>query len=188
VQNLCVHLSVEELERGLGDVRASPTDEGTLALIVRRPAVDEREVVSHGELDLEVGLRGDTWSVRGSTSSVDGGPHPEAQLNVMNARAAALVAGSIDRWPLAGDQLYVDLNLSEANLPAGTRLAIGDAVIEITAKPHRGCAKFASRFGADALRFVNTGEGLALNLRGRNARVVTAGTIRTGDPVRRLSP
>ena len=179
-------MTTEQLKAGLDTIRESPTVEGTLELIVRRPAVDEREVLAEGELDLEVGLQGDTWSVRGSSSTPDGMAHPEAQLNVMNARCAALVAGPRDRWPLAGDQLYVDFDLSEDGLPAGTRVAIGDAVIEITQKPHRGCAKFAARFGAEALRFVNTGDGMALNLRGRNARVVRGGTIRTGDAVRRV--
>jgi hypothetical protein len=175
---------LDELQAGLEHVRASPREEGRLELIVRRPAVDQREVLDRGELDLEVGLAGDTWATRGSTSTPDGSAHPLAQLTVMNARAAALVAGPVERWPLAGDQLYVDLDLSEEGVPAGSRLEIGDAVIEITAKPHRGCEKFSARFGTEALRFVNTGAGLLLNLRGRNARVVTPGPISRGDPVR----
>jgi hypothetical protein len=181
-----VYRSVEDLQAGLDHIRQSPASEGTLELIVYRPAVDAREVVEAGRLDLVVGLVGDTWSSRGSTSTPDGLAHPEAQLALMNARTAALVAGPPQRWSLAGDQLYVDLDLSEANLPAGTRLAIGDAVIEITAKPHRGCAKFAARFGPDALRFVNTGAGRTLSLRGRHARVVVPGLVRRGDGVRRL--
>ncbi len=183
-----VHKTTEELEAGLDQVRASPPGTGTLELIVRRPAVDEREVLDEGFLDLDVGLTGDTWQARGSTSTADGSSNRDAQLTVMSARAAALVAGPRERWPLAGDQLYVDMDLSEGALPAGTRLAIGEAVIEITAKPHRGCAKFSDRFGPEALRFVNTGMGLVLNLRGRNARVVVPGPIRRGDPVRLLSP
>jgi MOSC domain-containing protein YiiM len=178
------HRSVEQLEGGLDHVRQAPADQGTLELIVRRPAVDEREVLDEGRLDLGVGLVGDTGVERGSSSTPDGSSHPDAQITVMSARAAALVAGTVERWPLAGDQLYVDLGLDQEGLPAGSRLGIGEAVIEITAKPHRGCAKFAGRFGTDALRFVNTGAGLALNLRGRNARVVTPGTIRVGDAVR----
>jgi hypothetical protein len=181
-----VHKSTAELAAGLAYVRQSPTDTGTLDLIVRRPDTGEREVLREGELDATVGLVGDNWSVKPSSSTPDGSPHPEAQLNIMNARAAQLVAGSIDRWPLAGDQLYVDFDLSEATLPAGSRLAIGDTVIEVTPKPHKGCHKFAARFGADALRFVNVGDGKKLSLRGRNARVVTPGTIRVGDTVTRL--
>jgi MOSC domain-containing protein YiiM len=183
-----MHKTWAQLEAGVDHIRAAPTDAGTLELIVRRPAIDEREVLEEAELDRTVGLVGDTWSERPSRTSADGGPHPEMQLNVMNARAAALVAGEQDRWPLAGDQLYLDLDLSTQNLAAGTQLAIGDAVIEITAQPHRGCAKFSARFGADALRFVNTGIGLALNLRGRNAKVITPGTIRKGDTVKRVNP
>ena len=136
-----------------------------------------------GELDLEVGLVGDTWRVRPSRRTADRSPHPEMQLNVMNARAAALVAVSADRVPLAGDQLYVDLHLGTDELPPGTRLRVGDAVIEVTAIPHRGCAKFTQRFGLDAMRFVNSDAGQRLNLRGINAKVVVPGTIRAGDTI-----
>ena len=148
---------------------------------MRRPAIGVREVLEEGDLDLAIGLTGDNWSVKASTATPDGSPDPAGQITLMNARTAGVIAGQPERWALAGDQLYVDLDLSDANLPAGTRLAVGDAVIEITAKPHLGCAKFAARFGRDALRFVNTGPGRRLNLRGRNARVVVPGTIRRGD-------
>lgn len=180
------HLSRPELEAGLEMIRRSPVDDGTLDMIVARPAEDAREVLGAGRLDLLHGLVGDNWRTRGSTSTPDGSANPDAQLTVMNARVAALVAGTPDHGGLAGDQLYLDLDLRAERLPAGTRLRIGDAVIEITAKPHRGCAKFAARFGNEALRFVNTGEGLLLNLRGRNARVVTPGTVRRGDAVTRV--
>ena len=175
---------IEELEAGLGHVRAAPVGFGTLELIACRPAVDERVILTEAVLDLVVGLVGDTWSTRGSTSTPDGTANPDAQLTVMNARAAALVAGPRERWALAGDQLYMDLDLSDEGLPSGSRLAIGDAVIEITDKPHTGCAKFAERFGKEALRFVNTGIGATLHLRGRNARVVVPGMIREGAAVR----
>ena len=181
------YLTIDALEAGLDHVRQSPTDLGSLDLIVCRPAVDDRLVLGQGALDLDVGLVGDTWNARSSTSTPDGSPNPDAQLTLMNARAIALIAGDPERWPIAGDQLYVDLDLSQDAQPAGTRLSIGEAVIEITAKPHRGCAKFSARFGPEALRFVNTGPGLLLNLRGRNAKVVIPGTIRRGDAVRRLS-
>jgi MOSC domain-containing protein YiiM len=167
----------EELTAGLVDVARSPVGAGTLALIVRRPVVDEREVRETAELDVVTGLVGDSWSSRGT-------PDPDRQLTLMNARAAALVAVDRDRWPLAGDQLYVDLHLGGLELPPGSRLTIGDtAVIEVTDKPHTGCAKFSARFGVDALRVVNSPEGRALNLRGINARVVNPGTIRVGDKV-----
>ena len=180
------HRTAEELEASLSNIRQAPADNGTLELIVRRPAVDEREVLDFGTLSLEEGLVGDTWNQRGSSKSPDGGPLLDAQLNIMNARAAAAVAGPINRWALAGDQLYIDLDISTETLPPGTRLALGEAVIEVTAEPHTGCGKFSSRFGLDALRFVNSPTGRALNLRGINARVIHPGPIHTGDQVTRL--
>jgi hypothetical protein len=179
------HLSTAELEAGLSDVRDSPSDGGTVELIVRRPAVDEREVLAEAALEVEAGLAGDTWAVRGSTRTGDGSPHPDMQLTVMNSRAALLVAQEPGRRMLAGDQLYVDLDLSPANLPAGTRLALGSAVIEVTDQPHLGCAKFGARFGADAWRFVNSRAGRELRLRGLNARVVVPGIVRPGDTIRK---
>lgn len=182
------HRSVAELEAGLDDVRASPRDEGSLELIVARPAPGERAVLDVGELSLEVGLVGDTWHRRSSRRTADGGPHPDMQLNLINSRLSALIAaeGTTEHRALAGDQLHVDLDLSEANLPAGTRLAIGGAVIEVTDQPHTGCATFAERFGAAALRFVNVGPGKELRLRGINAKVVQAGTVARGDVVKKL--
>ena len=183
-----VHLRTDELEAGLDHIRSAPTDGGTLELIVRRPAVDHREILATGQLSLTEGLVGDSWKDRPSSRSDDGGPHPDMQLNVINARLSAMLAGADDEQrALAGDQLHVDLDLSHANLAPGTQLAIGDAVIEITEQPHTGCAKFAARFGKDALRFVNIGAGKALRLRGLNARVVQPGTIRSGDRVSKVS-
>ena len=180
------HLTTAELEAGLDEVAGSPAEAGTVELIVRRPAVGEREVLTEGMLDTRVGLVGDTWPVRGSRDSVDGMANPDAQLTVMNVRAAQLVAQDQDRRMLAGDQLYVDLDLSPANLPVGTRLAVGGAVIELTGKPHLGCEKFAARFGNEAWRFVNSRAGRALRLRGLNARVVSSGAVRLHDPIRKL--
>jgi len=178
--------TTDELLAGLDHIRKSPADEGTLELVVRRPAVDEREVLDVGVLDVAEGLVGDTWRVRRSTRTEDGSAHPDMQLNIMNARVAALVAGERGRWALAGDQLYVDLDLSEGNLPPGTRLSLGGAVIEVTDQPHRGCDKFSGRFGLDALRFVNSTEGMAVKARGINAKVVSGGTIRPGDKITKL--
>ena len=180
------HLTRQELEAGLDTVRAAPKHEGTLDLIVRRPEVSRREVLETGELDLRTGLVGDNWSVRGSSRTADGTSHPDMQLNIMSSRAIDLIARQRDRWQLAGDQLFVDLDLSEANLPAGTRLAIGTAVIEVTAEPHTGCGKFVARFGVDAMKFVNGSIGRPLRLRGLNARVVQPGTIRRGDRVTKI--
>jgi hypothetical protein len=186
VSSIITHRSLRELEAGLALIRESPKDSGTLALIVRRPDVDEREVLDEGVLDLVDGLVGDSWSRRGSTRTPTGSAHPEMQLNIVNARAIALVAQVRDRWPLAGDQLYVDLDLSGDNLPPGARLALGSAVVEITAQPHTGCRKFAARFGPDATTFVNSAAGRELHLRGVNAKVVHSGAIRVGDLVRKV--
>jgi hypothetical protein len=180
------HLTTAELEAGLEEIRRSPKDVGPLELIVRRPRIDEREVLSEGELHPSEGLVGDSWRERGNSRTSDGSAHPEMQLNIMNARVIALVAQGRERWPLAGDQLYLDLDLSGENLPAGTRLALGEALIEVTAQPHTGCKKFVARFGLEAMKFVNSGVGRGLNLRGINARVIRRGMIRVGDVARKI--
>jgi hypothetical protein len=172
-------------EAGVEAVRASPADNGRLELIARRPEVDARELLEEATLDTNAGLVGDNWMVKPSLAT--GFPNPQAQLTLMNSRSAALVAGGDrERWALAGDQLYVDLDLSGENLPPGTRLGIGSAMLEVTDEPHTGCKKFTERFGLDAMVFVNSPEGRALNLRGINTRVVEAGTVRVGDDVTKL--
>jgi hypothetical protein len=181
------HLTTNEIDAGIQDVLRSPKDEGVLRMIVRRPKVNEREVLEEGDLDAAVGLTGDTWNVRSSTRTDDGSPHPDMQLNVMNARVIALLAQDRARWPLAGDQLYIDLDLSAANLPPGTRLSLGSAIIEITPQPHTGCQKFVARFGLDAMKYVNSRRGKELRLRGLNAKVVQPGRIHVGDAVRRIT-
>lgn len=155
---------------------------------MRRPRTGAREVLEGAELDVKAGLVGDTWRVRASSRTPDRSPHPDLQITLMNSRVAALIAGDRTRWPLAGDQLYVDFDLSEANVPAGTRLAIGSSVVEITAEQHTGCRKFVERFGVEAMKFVNSRRGRELHLRGINARVVRPGVIRTGDAVRKIAP
>ncbi len=181
-----VHLSMAELEAGLDEIRQSPKATGVLDLIVRRPDRDEREVLEEGELSLAEGLVGDNWKTRGSSRTTDGFGHPDMQLNVMNSRVIALVAQEKDRWQLAGDQLFVDMDLSADNVPPGTRLAIGAAIIEATEIPHTGCKKFMARFGLDALEFVSTPLAKQLHLRGINAKVVQPGVIRAGDIVTKL--
>lgn len=181
------HLTTTELEAGLDDIRKSPKDEGILNLIVRRPRFDEREVLDEGELDLHDGLTGDSWKYRSSSRTPDGSAHPDMQLNIMNSRVIALVAGEKDRWQLAGDQLFLDLDLSADNLPPGTRIAIGSAVIEVTPPPHLGCHKFVARFGAGAMKFVNSPLGRQLHLRGINAKVIQSGRIRVGDVAKKIS-
>jgi hypothetical protein len=176
---------MDELEAGLDEIRRSPAAEGTLELIVRRPAPDEREVLEEGELDPHRGLVGDRWFARGSGETGDGGADPGMQLTLINARLIDLVARGRGRWPLAGDQLYVDLDLGVENLPVGTRLSIGPALVEVTDELHTGCAKFTARFGPAAIRFVNSPAGRELRLRGMYVRVVEPGTVRRGDPVRK---
>lgn len=179
--------SAEELDAFIDQLRAAPADAGTLELVVRRPAVGEREVLDEAALSLDEGLVGDTWRTRGSKRTKDGSSHPDMQLNVMSARLVSFLAVEPERRALAGDQLYVDLDLSHENLPAGTRLAIGEAVIEVTAEPHLGCGKFMDRFGEPAMRFVNSRIGREMRLRGLNARVVVPGIVRRGDAVTKLS-
>jgi MOSC domain-containing protein YiiM len=180
------YAELTRLEESLDHIRAAPADNGTLELIARRPAEDEREVLTEAWLDVKNGLEGDTWRVRGSSRTHDGGPSADAQVTLMNARSAAAIAGDRDRWPLAGDQLFVDLDLSHANLPPGSRVQIGTAVIEFSEAPHTGCSKFSARFGVDALKFVNSQPWRHLRLRGANCRVVVSGTVRTGDVIRKL--
>jgi MOSC domain len=180
------HLNSDELEDGLDHILKSPKDGGELELIVRRPDVDQREVLAAGRLDTELGLVGDNWRARGSRHVPDGSADPDMQLNIMNARVVALVADDPDRRDLAGDQLYVDMDLSPENLPPGTQLELGDAIVEVTEPPHTGCKKFAARFGNDAVIFVNAGMGKKLNFRGICAKVVQSGEIKTGDVARKL--
>ena len=179
-------LSLTELEAGLEHIRQAPKDYGTLKRIVRRPRVDERDVVDHGELSITEGLVGDNWKSRGSRHTPDGSATLSSQITVMNARCAALLAQREERWALAGDQLFVDFDLSEDNIPPGTRLGVGSAILEVSAEPHSGCKKFSARFGGEAMKFVNSPEGKRLHLRGINARVIQAGAIRVGDIISKI--
>ena len=180
------NLTLAELEAGLDEILQSPKDDGILELIVVRPKVGGREVLETGKLDTEIGLIGDNWNTRKSWATKDKKPHPEMQVNIMNSRAVALIAQTKDRWQLAGDQFFVDLDLSEENLPPKTRLQIGSAVLEITAVPHNGCTKFTKRFGKDAVKFVNSKRGKQLHLRGLNAKVIQNGTVKTGDIIKKI--
>jgi len=182
------HLSRERLMAGLDHIRASPPDHGALVLVVCRPSPGEREVRAEAVLDLVTGVAGDNWLGRGSSLTPDGSADPDRQVTVMNARVAELVAGGAHRMPLAGDQLYVDLDLSVGNLPAGSLLTVGQAVLEVSAVPHLGCAKFVERFGAEAMRFVNSRLGRELRLRGMNTRVVVPGPVRAGDLAAKATP
>jgi hypothetical protein len=178
-----MHRTTDELTDQLDRILAAPADVGVIEMIVRRPDTDLREVVDSAKLDSDDGLIGDNWS---QTIYEDGTPDKPTQLTLMNSRVADAVAIDRDRWPLAGDQIYVDMNLSVGNLPAGTRIRVGDAVVEISAVPHTGCKKFASRFGKDALRFANVGVGKENRFRGVNAFVVESGEVHTGDRISKL--
>lgn len=180
------HPTAKELEAGLAQILNSPMNCGTLDLIVRRPRIDERETLESAELDIIVGLVGDNWKTRGSHMTADSSAHPGMQLTMMNSRVINLVAQTRDRWPLAGDQLYVDLNLNAENLPPKTRLSLGTAAIEISEAPHLGCAKFAARFGKEAIIFVNSRRGKQLNLRGINVIVVQSGVIHVGNELKKI--
>jgi hypothetical protein len=180
------HLTTAELAAGLPEVRRSPADAGTVAMIVVRPDRDRRELPHAAEISPESGLAGDRWVRHCTRKLPDGRLNPDTQLTLMNSRAAALIAGPEERWPLAGDNLVVDLDLSFANLPVGQRLQLGEAIIEISLEPHTGCAKFSQRFGPAALAFVNSPTGKHLRLRGVNARVIQAGWVRTGIRIEKL--
>ena len=186
VSETASHPTREQLDAGVAHLGVSPADQGTVDLVLRRPALGEREILAQAELRIGVGVVGDNYLARGSKVTPDGSAHPEAQLNIMNSRAIDLVAaGDRDRWPLAGDQFFVDLDLSVDNLPVGTRLRIGTAVIEVAAKPHSGCAKFRERFGIDAARWIN--QSKEQRRRGLCAMVVEDGVVRPGDTIAKLS-
>jgi len=181
-----VHLTAEQLEAGIADVLQSPRASGIVRMIVRRPNVNEREMLQEAQLDTTLGLVGDNWKARGNQRMPDGQANPEAQITIMNSRVAALVAQSPDRWSLAGDQIFADMNLSLDNLAPGTRLRVGSAELEVSAAPHTGCAKFVARFGPDAMKFVNSPQGRRLCLRGINAQVRQSGCFRIGDLLTKL--
>ena len=177
-------LSMEQLDAGLAAIENSPKDAGEIRLIVCRPGVNERKELAVAELDLKLGLIGDNWFSRDYKTAAN----PEMQLNLMNSRAIALIAQTEDRWKLAGDQFYVDFDLSPKNLPPGSQLKLGDAIIEITAVPHLGCKKFMDRYGKDAFLWVNSKRGKSLNLRGINAKIIQAGMVKKGQIIEKINP
>jgi hypothetical protein len=179
--------SAAELQAGLEHILGSPKEGGSIDMIVRRPQVNEREILQDGELDTSMGLIGDNWLQKGYRKTADGSAHPDMQINLMNTRVISLVAGGRQHWSLAGDQFFVDMDLSDENLPARTRLQIGSATLEITAEPHLGCKKFTERFGVEAMKFVNSSLGKKLNLRGINAKVVKSGSVSTGAVIKKLA-
>lgn len=181
-----LHLTAPQLLNGLDHIRQSQANNGVLEMIVIRPCENERFVLHDCLLSAKLGVHGDDWAVKCWKTLPDGSPHPEVQVAIMNSRAVALVAQDRARWPLAGDNLYVDLDLSASNLPPGQQLSIGSALIEITPQPHNGCAKFTTRYGRSAVEFVNSPVGKQLHLRGIYAKVVQDGRITVGDRIEKL--
>jgi len=169
------HLGLDALEAGLRSLPALPRTGGRVVLICRRTPDGSRETPARTELTFADGVPGDDWSRRPPRD-------PEAQLAVMCAPVAELIANG---QPLVvfGDNLFVDLDLSNASLPTGTRLRVGGAVVEVTPKPHNGCSKFHARFGADALRFVQAKPTRDRNLRGIYWKVIEPGAVAVGDAI-----
>jgi hypothetical protein len=180
------HRSLAELQQGLPVILAAPKDEGVLRAIVVRPAHGERLTPGASEVSLARGVHGDHWEKGCWRTTEDGRPDPDVQICIMSARCIELIAGPIENWPPAGDNLFIDMDLTPANMPPGQRFSIGTALFEITAVPHNGCDQFIARFGRDAVLFVNTGEGKRLRLRGIYARVIRDGRIAAGDRVTKL--
>ena len=186
MHDTALHLSTVELEQGLAEVLASPRDSGRLDAIFVRPAANERRALTEAQLTPDSGIDGDRWVHDSYYRAAEGRSDTRCQVSLMNARFLRQIAGQDDAMCLAGDNLIVDLDLSEENLPAGNQLAIGpDVILEISELPHTGCSKFAGRYGNDACGFANNKRGKANHLRGRYARIVRGGAIRLGDPVRK---
>lgn len=174
------HLSVDELNLGVPRILDSPPDDGSVEMLVVRPSEDERIAPRSVEVSRQLGMHGDHWSIGKYRDQ------PDVQITIINSRLLDLVSGGRERWSLAGDNIVADIDLSHDNLKTGQSLAAGSAVLEITETPHAGCKKFALRFGADALRFVNLGRGKDLRLRGIYAQVVEPGTISVGDRIHKI--
>jgi hypothetical protein len=179
-------LPITELELGIDEIKESPKDNGILEMIVRRPETETREIINSAEINLVNGLEGDNWKARGSSTTPDGSADPEAQITLMNTRVIQLLSGDKEHWQWAGDQLFVDMDLGIENLPPHSRIQVGSAILEISAKPHTGCKKFSGRFGIEALEFISTPLGKALRMRGVNAKVIQAGKIQVGDVVKKI--
>lgn len=177
------HRTMAELTAELDEVRASPSENGVVEMIVVRPKSDERVVLDECQLTATSGADGDLWANDSWMKLPDGNPHPDVQVSVMNSRCIDLITRDRKAWPLAGDNLFVDFDLSEQNLRVGRRVSVGEAVIEVTSQLHTGCEKFAERFGKDAYQFVNGDTGKQLRLRGIFARVIKDGLVRVGDPI-----
>ncbi len=173
-------VSAAEIEAGMAHVAASPKDAGRVEAIFIRPETDEREALQEVRISPEGGVEGDRWSRSGREEKA---PDPRSQVSLMNVRVLNLIAPDKERWPMAGDNLIVDLDLDVENLPVGQRLSIGNAVLEVTEVPHPGCKKFLARYGKDAMGYINANERKDLRLRGVFAKVIEPGTVSVGDTI-----
>ena len=180
------HLNMNELEAGINYILQTLDDKGPVCMIVSRPEIEIRKILNSASLDTIEGLIGDNWKHRGSSDTPNKSANPETQITIMNCRVIDLIAQSRERWKLAGDQLFIDMDISRNNLPPGSQIKMGSTVLEVSAKPHTGCKKFSDRFGLDALKFVSTPRGRELCLRGINARVLKTGVVKIGDIVTKL--
>ena len=180
------HLDMNGLEAGIDYILDTPADKGLVRMIVSRPETGIRKILKSASLDTIEGLIGDNWKDRGSSSTSDKSADPETQITIMNSRVIELIAHSSDRWKLAGDQLFIEIDISRNNLPPGSKLKVGSAIIEVSGKPHTGCQKFSQRFGLDALKFVSTPMARELCFRGINARVMKSGIVTVGDIVNKV--
>ena len=176
------HPSTEDLEARLAWLADAPKDGGAITGIVIRPRTNERVLLSECKVSPELGVHGDNWA-SGSHGET---PNPSAQITIMNTRMIELLADEKERQALAGDQFFADMDLSKTNLKVGQQLRIGTAVLEIMSKPHLGCVKFSNRFGADALKFVNSEAGTEMRLRGVYASVISSGSIEVGNAIEKI--
>ncbi len=181
-----MHPTLEQLELSLETIAASPSKQGTVELIISRPETGKRVVHTIGNFSKTGGLEGDNWANDCWKTLPDGKSDPIVQIAITNTRLLAAICPDKSRWPLAGDQIYTELNLSKTNLPVGTRLSAGTVILEITQEPHLGCSQYAEHFGKDSLKFTLTPRGRELNLRGIYAKVIKSGSINTGDRISKI--
>lgn len=182
------HVTAEQLAAGIAELCDSPREQGRVDLVVVRPMQGKRQCLERVLISLEAGVVGDRWLTTSWKKLANGSAHPAVQVTLMNARCIRLIAGEPTNWAIAGDNLFVDLDLSRENLPTGARLKIGECILQITSVAHNGCWKFKDRFGEAAVKFVNSPEGKKLRLRGVHARVVQGGEVAVGDCIERLPP
>jgi len=174
-------VTTDEINSNLSFILSSPKDVGKIESIIVRRRKNERELRKEVFLSPEKGVEGDRWY-----DLSKGKPDPRRQLTIINSRLIKLLAQSVERMQLAGDNLIIDLDISDANLPVGQRLTIGKVMVEITDVPHTGCSRFAERYGNDAVEFINAPERSSLRLRGVYAKFLNSGLIHVGDIIKKI--